>query len=115
MFGGRVCVATTETGCLVCFDVLNQYEIGDYFATPEQKADREELYGVLERNLAGGGPSVITVNGVVASLAATELMVLVTGIRAPFAHQEWRGHEGILRRVRDHDEGCYFCGLRPVA
>ena len=115
IFGGRVCVATAETGCLVCFGVLNQDEIGDYFATPEQRADQEELYGVLKRNLAGGGPSVITVNGVIASLAATELMVLVTGIRAPIAHQEWRGHEGILRRVRDHDEGCYFCGLRSAA
>lgn len=115
IFGGRVCVATAETGCLVCFGVLNQDEIADYFATPEQRVDREELYGVPKRNLAGGGPSVITVNGVIASLAATELMVLVTGIRAPIAHQEWRGHEGILCRVRDHDEGCYFCGLRPAA
>lgn len=115
IFGGRVCVATAETGCLVCFGVLDQEEIWDYFATPEQRADREELYGVLKRNLAGGGPSVITVNGVIASLAATELMVLVTGIRAPIAYQEWRGHEGTLRRVRDHDEGCYFCGLRSPA
>lgn len=114
IFGGRVCVATAETGCLVCFGVLDQEEIWDYFATPDQRSDREELYGVLRRNLAGGGPSVITVNGVIASLAATELMVLVTGIRAPIVHQEWRGHEGILRRVRDQDEGCYYCGLRSA-
>ena len=115
IFGGRVCVATADTGCLLCFGVLNQDEIADYFATPKQRADREELYGVGRRNLAGAGPAVITVNGVIASIAVTELMVLLTGIRAPIGQQEWRGHEGIMRPVRDHGEGCYFCALRSMA
>ena len=114
LFGGRVCVATPETGCLMCLKVLDQNELQDYFASPEQCADRRAIYGVPKRALAGGGPSVITVNGAVASIAATELMVLVTEIRAPIAHQDWRGHEGDLHRVVDHEEGCYYCGLRPV-
>ena len=113
LFGGRVCVATPKTGCLVCLEVLDQKEINDYFDSPEQRADRNEIYGVPHSALVGGGPSVVTINGVVASIAATELMVLVTGIRAPIAHQDWRGHEGCLRRVTDHNESCYYCGLRP--
>ena len=115
IFGGRVCVATPVTGCLICFEVLDQNEIQEYFASLEQRVDRDTIYGVHERTLAGGGPSVITVNGVVASIAATELMVLVTQLRAPIAHQDWRGHVGSLHRVIDRNEDCYYCGLRPVA
>ena len=114
LFGGRVCVATSETGCLMCLKVLDQRELQEYFASPEQQADRAAIYGVPDRVLAGGGPSVITVNGVVASIAATELMALVTKIRVPIAHQDWRGHNGRLLRVTDHQEGCYYCGLRLV-
>ena len=112
LFGGRVCVATPETGCLMCLKVLDQNELQEYFASPEQRSDRGAIYGVPERALADGGPAVITVNGVVASIAATELMVLVTEIRVPIAHQDWRGHEGRLHRVVDYEEGCYYCGLR---
>ena len=113
LFGGRVCVATPTTGCLMCFDVFNQNEIQEYFASPEQRADRDAIYGVPKNALTAGGPSVITVNGVVASIAATELMVLVTKIRAPIAHQDWRGHEGRLSRVIDRVNDCYYCDLRP--
>lgn len=49
----------------------------------------------------------------VASLGVTELLVLVTGIRKPFAQLDYRGHEGIVRRVIDREAGCYYCGLRP--
>ena len=115
IFGGRVCVATPTTGCLMCLGVLDQNELQEYYASPEQRADRDTIYGVPKRTLAGSGPSVITVNGVVASIAATELMVLVTQLRAPIAHQDWRGHAGCLYRVVDHKKDCYYCGLRPVA
>lgn len=114
IFGGRVCVATHETGCLMCLGVLDQNEMREYNESPTQRTDRKAIYGVDKDALAGGGPAVITVNGVVASIAATELMVLVTGVRAPIAHQEWRGHQGSLRRVVNRKEGCYYCGLRPT-
>ena len=113
LFGGRVCVATPETGCLVCFGVLDQNEVREYFESPSQRTDRKAIYGVDKDTLADRGPAVITVNGVVASIAASELMVLLTRIRSPIAHQEWRGHQGCLRRVSDREEGCYYCGLRP--
>lgn len=113
LFGGRVCVATRETGCLMCLGVLDQCELQEYFDSPDQKADREAIYGVHKDFLTNGGPSVITVNGVVASIASTEFMVLVTGVRTPIAHQEWHGHKGMLFRVSDREEGCYYCALRP--
>ena len=113
IFGGRVCVATPETGCLMCFGELDQNEVIEYYDSPDQRADRESIYGVHRDALTHGGPSVVTVNGVVASIAATELMALVTGIRAPIAHQEWRGDQGYLTRPANREEDCYYCGLRP--
>ena len=113
-FGGRVCVATRETGCLVCFAVLDQKEISDHLASPDQQADQKAIYGVPARSLAGGGPSVVTVNGVVASIAATELMAMVTGVRTPIPYQDWHGDEGRLSRVADRAPDCYYCGLRPA-
>ena len=112
LFGGRVCVVTPETGCLMCLNVLDQNELQDYFDSASQKTDRDAIYGVRVSDLAGGGPSVVTVNGVVASIAATELMALITGIRPPIAHQEWRGHDVSLRRIVDREDDCYYCGLR---
>lgn len=114
LFGGRVCVATPETGCLMCLNVLDQHELREYFDSPEQRGDRAAIYGVPETALTGGGPSVITVNGVVASIAATELVTLVTEVRVPIAHQDWRGHDGHLHRVIDREDDCYYCGLRPA-
>ena len=99
----------------MCFDVFDQNELQEYFASTEQRADRHAMYGVPERALAERGPSVVTVNGVVASIAATEMMVLATKIRAPIAHQDWHGHEGRLYHVIDRKKGCYYCGLRPAS
>lgn len=114
-FGGRVCVATGNTGCLMCFSVLDQKEVRAYTDSSKQKADREAIYGVPETELNRVGPSVVTVNGVVASLAATELMVLLTEIREPRAHQEWRGDSQQLLQVTDREEDCYYCSLRPCS
>ena len=112
-FGGRICVATPQTGCLMCMGVLDQGEIRYYFASDEQRRDRAALYGVPKTSLGAAGPSVVTVNGVVASIAVTELMALVTRIRPPIAHQSWRGHRGQLFRVADREEDCYYCAMRP--
>lgn len=115
LFGGRVCVVTQETGCLSCQRVLDQREIRLDLASDEQRADEEAIYGVPREALAGGGPSVVSINGVVASLGVTELMALITGIRRPFAQLDYHGHEGFIRRVVDREADCYYCGLRPQA
>ena len=113
VFGGRVCVCTESTGCLMCFEVLDQDEVREDLGTLGQRADREDLYGLPKSALGARGPSVVSVNGVVASLAVCELMVLLTGLRKPIPHQDWHGHAAVLRKVIDRGEGCYYCGLRP--
>ena len=63
--------------------MLDQGELRKHFATAEQNSETGLIYGVPLCALAEGGPSVVTDNGVVASMTVTELMVLMTEIRAP--------------------------------
>jgi len=113
-YGGRVCVSTRQTGCLHCFGVLDQDEMREDLATEAQRQDKEAIYGVEAGALGGGGPSVVTVNGVVASLAATEFLVLVTSIGVPSPYIDYVGHDRAIRKVIDREPGCYYCSLRPA-
>jgi hypothetical protein len=108
-YGGRVLFAN-GSGCLVCHDMLDQQEIARDSMSPEQREEHERIYGVERGALAGTGPMVVSVNGVVASLAVTEFMVFVTGIRPPAAQVIYRGEVPVVRRSIDEPEpGCYFC------
>jgi molybdopterin-synthase adenylyltransferase len=59
--------------------------------SPEQRAADDEIYGIHLAALDRTGPAVVSINGVVASIAVTEFMVLVTGIREPITHLRYRG------------------------
>jgi hypothetical protein len=96
--------------CLVCHDLLDQQEIARDSMSPEQREAHDRIYGVERGALAGTGPMVVSLNGVVASLAVTEFMVFVTGMRAPAGQLIYRGETPVVRRVVDDPEpGCYFC------
>ena len=76
----------------------------------EQREAHDRIYGIDSRELAGTGPMVVSVNGVVASLAVTEFMVFVTGMRPPAPQLVYRGEIPVVRRVLDEPEpDCYFC------
>jgi hypothetical protein len=108
-YGGRV-VFANGSGCLVCHDLLDQQEIARDSMSPEQREAHDRIYGVERGALAGAGPMVVSVNGVVASLAVTEFIVFVTGMRPPAAQLIYRGDTPVVRRVIDEPEpGCYFC------
>jgi hypothetical protein len=53
---------------------------------------------------------VVSVNGTVASIAVTEFMTYVSGLREPAAQLTYRGDLQVIRRSVDKPEpGCYFC------
>jgi hypothetical protein len=68
---------------------------------PEQREAHERIYGVERGAVAGTGPMVVSVNGVVASLAVTEFTVFATGMPAPAAQIICRGETPVVRRVVD--------------
>lgn len=80
-YGGRVCFSNEGQGCLACLDQISSEEVGEYFMSKESKDDRRKIYGLPVDEQQGSGPSVVTLNGIVASLATMEFMVHVTGIR----------------------------------
>jgi hypothetical protein len=109
-YGGRVCTAWNGDGCLVCLGVLDIGEAQRDMATQGACRDLEGIYGVRRELLDEAGPSVVSINGVVASLAVTEFAVAVAGIRPPQRIQNYLGHLGKVTASQDQPQpDCYYC------
>lgn len=110
-YGGRV-VFCNGNGCLLCLKLLDQEQIALDKMSPDDRAADRRIYGVRRGALGHHGPSVVSVNGAVASVAVTEFMVYVTGLRDPIGQLTYRGEQGIVRKSLDEPEvGCYYCDL----
>lgn len=110
VYGGRVCVAWDGTGCLHCLDLLDMKDVRDFLATPEQRENDDALYGVERRLLDGAGPSVVSINGVVASIGVTEWMASVTGLRRPVRLSNYYGTTSKVVVSSDQPRSdCYYC------
>ncbi|MGH7412195.1 MAG: ThiF family adenylyltransferase [Candidatus Methylomirabilis sp.] len=115
-YGGRVCVAWDGHGCLVCLGILDLAEAQRDLSGPEGRRDLEAIYGVDRGLLGEPGPSVVSINGVVASLAVTEFMAAVTGIRSPKRLVKYYGHLSCVTLSNDEPwSDCYYCkGIRSL-
>lgn len=114
IYGGRVCVSLNGDGCLDCLDLLDRKAVRRYLEPAAQRDVEDAIYGIAKGALDKKGPSVAPINGVIASLAATEFMVAVTGMRPPTRLQEYRGWESKVVVVRDEPRPeCMICtGVR---
>jgi molybdopterin/thiamine biosynthesis adenylyltransferase len=110
-WGGRVCTSWDGRGCLVCLDELDAQEAGRQLAGPAGDEQRRAIYGVHEAALVGGGPSVVSVNGMIASLAVTEFMAAVTGLRNPVPLLRFRGWTPAITRRVESAADCYYCRM----
>lgn len=109
-YGGRICVAWDGTGCIACYGLLDVAEAQIDLAGPAVQRDRRALYGIDHELLGRSGPSVVSINGVVASLGVTEFMVGVTGLRPPKKVITYYGHMGRLTTpTACPDPHCYYC------
>ena len=103
VYGGRVVVAGAAAGCLFCRGEFDRRESADRAASP-----RERQAGASQAR--GSGASVVTIDGVVASLAATEISCLISGLRPPCGMLTYRAHEGIVTRSGDQPaRHCPYC------
>lgn len=99
-----------DYGCLICRDLVDLEEAQIDLAGPDAQRDREAIYGVDRGVLGRSGPSVVSINGVVASLAVTEFMVAATGLRVPKAVVNYYGKMGRLTSPTDAPSpDCYYC------
>lgn len=109
-FGGRVVFAKDGQRCLSCLGELDQHAIARAQMTPEQRAADDAIYGIQPDALDEGGPSVVSINGVVASLAVTEFMAWRTGLREPAGYLNYRGDRGTVGRRADPERTyCHYC------
>ena len=110
-YGGRICVAWDGMGCLVCRGEVDAAEVYVASMTEEQRQDYEAIYGVRAEVLGEVGPSVVSINGVVASLAVTEFMLVATGMNdQPRPFMKYHGHLGRVTIVADPPTSdCYYC------
>lgn len=110
VYGGRIVVAGPTPGCLSCLGLLDQDELAWEAMSSTQQQVHQKIYGIERDALDGTGPSVVTINGVVASLAATELMCMITGLRRPAKHLEYRGNRGLVfQTVTAPSRPCPYC------
>lgn len=110
LYGGRVCSAIGGNGCLVCLGELDVLEASRDLEAPEEQCNREAIYGVDKSLLRRGGPSVVSINGVVASLAVTEFMKLCTGLDRPARLIKYDGRASRVSVSRDEpSSNCYYC------
>lgn len=113
-YGGRLCWSRPGRQCLSCTGELDQDELQVAPMDPEQRAAYERTYGLMRGTVGRPGPAVVSINGVVAGLGVTELMVWATGLREPFEQLVYRGHAGALRRPMDPPTpSCYYCRRTP--
>lgn len=111
-YGGRINIVMDGKGCLQCIgDGLDQQEVRRYFVTQQELESEAKIYGIDVSSLAvGSGPSVVSINGQIASAAVTEFMLLATGLRAPHRAQIHRMHlQTITKPQKLHDDNCPYC------
>ena len=120
LYGGRVCCSLPGRGCLACLGELDAVEAGRDLESTEQRRDRLAIYGVNRAALSARGPSVVSINAVVASLAVTEFMKLCTGLAPPTRLVKYDGQTSRVTPSRDvPSPDCYYCkgiaGTRELA
>jgi len=77
--GGRVMVSQPNGPCMTCANMIDLKEVLDNLSSKEEYENRKKMGYVRGANIPDA--SVISLNGVIASLAVVEFMVLVTGMR----------------------------------
>lgn len=77
--GGQVMVVHPDGPCLMCANMIDRQEAYDSLAPAEEFENRKRLGYVKDVDIPA--PSVVSLNGVVASIAVTEFIMLVTGLR----------------------------------
>jgi molybdopterin/thiamine biosynthesis adenylyltransferase len=109
-YGGRVCISWKGESCLVCLSQIDVEEAQREMGGPETRRLHDALYGVQKSELGRSGPSVVAINGVVASLGVTEFMLGATGIREPKRLLTYRGDLGKVLVSQDEPRtDCYYC------
>lgn len=109
-YGGRVVSVIDKSRCLYCLDLISPDEARLYLENPNRRKDEDDIYGVPKKLLEEKSPAVVTINGIIASIASTEFLLHRTGIRDAKPYLKYNGKTGILTlNIDEPKDGCYCC------
>lgn len=112
-YGGRVVFAQPGVRCLSCAGMFDQSELSRSSLQSDQLAAYDKIYGIRPSALEAG-PTVVSINAVIASLAATEVMAWVTGLRTLCAPGLVRHAGTVNKRTDSIAAGCAYCRPGPT-
>lgn len=106
-FGGRVVIAQPGEYCLFCADQIDRELAKQDLESPEVRTlRRKHGYGIGKDVPA---PAVFALNGIIANLAAMELIAMVTGIRKPARKLTYKGDRGVVTSNDSKAPDCFTC------
>lgn len=109
-YGGHIISVIDNQSCLYCLGQIDPQEANRHLLNPAARKDWEAIYGVDKKLLGEGGPSVVSINGIVSSLAVTEFMLHVTKIREVKRFLQYKGSRGIVVDKKEIPKpNCYYC------
>jgi molybdopterin/thiamine biosynthesis adenylyltransferase len=105
---GRVQMLSPTLPCFTCSELLNAEEVRrDMMSDYERRLD-PYIQGAYEP-----APSVISINGTVASLAVTMFMAYTTGIPSKARYLMYNATAGTMRSVSGSpQDNCYICSKK---
>jgi molybdopterin-synthase adenylyltransferase len=113
--GGRVTVIGPGETCLWCLGVLDEVRIRAEQMPHELRGAQRPLGYIPDLDVPA--PAVVSINGVIASLAVTEILERIVGLRAAGSAPSmlvYRLADGTVRRIAPVSGGCGFCSGRVV-
>jgi len=111
--GGRVVVVHPDGPCLLCCNEIDKAEASDYLASPEELEDRKRRGYVSGADIPS--PSVVSLNGIISSVAVTEFMALVTGFRPAQVYTSYDMlKQSMVTRMVKTDPECVGCSIKGI-
>lgn len=114
--GGRLAFLQPDGPCLSCLDEIDPRE-ARYFLSSETDKVRDRTQGYVD-DWEVPAPSVVSLNGVIASMAVNEFLLYITGLGNPkmnlyfYMREPSRAWQATTRRKADRKPGCFTCSLR---
>lgn len=109
--GGRVTIAGPGDNCLWCIGVINEERLRAEQLPSHLRAAQQQLGYVPDLDVPA--PAVVSINGVVASLAVSEILDRLVHLRDGTQPRPsmllYRLTDGTVRRVGPRSGGCAFC------
>lgn len=108
--GGRVYVIRPGKGCLLCIEAIRPHLIAQE-TLPAEEREKQISEGYI-RGANIRNPAVISLNSVVAGLAVTEFLDIVTGFmdsQRSFGSIEWEILKGEVWRASEHQRDHCVC------